>query len=212
MNVMISIVFKVGMVLLSATTWQHALVSATKGVAKTPPLGFNTWNHFGCAGINATVLMRTADLMVSTGLHAAGYEYVNMDDCWMLPAQNRSNNGTGPQIPNPEKFPNGLQEVIDHVHSKGLKFGLYTARGHTTCGQFAASCMHEEVDAKQYAEWQVDYLKDDSCGSCRPEGPLADYAAMQQAIDATGRPIVLSIEGVPPVPNCSAGGHGNMRR
>ena len=116
-----------------------------------------------------------------------------MDDCWMLPAANRTQGGAGPQVPNPAKFPRGLQAVIDHVHGTGLKFGLYTARSHATCAGFAASCMHEAVDAAQYAAWGVDYLKDDSCGGCR--APLADYAAMQQAIDATKREIVLSIEG-----------------
>jgi len=77
-------------------------------------------------------------------------------------------------MPNPEKFPHGLPAVISHVHAQGLLFGLYTARANQTCGGYAASCMHEAVDALQYSKWGVDYLKDDSCGTCRD--PLTDYA------------------------------------
>ena len=147
--------------------------------------------------------------MVSTGLAAAGYEYINMDDCWLL--GNRSNAGRGPQVPNPARFPRGLPAVIDHVHSKKLKFGLYTALDNTTCGGFAGSCMHESVDAQQYAVWKVDYVKDDSCGKCRGDS-MVDYKAMQDALAATGRPMVLSIEGWEDVRVLSAGGHGQTKR
>ena len=186
-------------------------VGATKGVARTPPLGFNTWNHFACDGISGEVMMRTADLMVSTGLHAAGFEYVNSDDCWMLAGANRSGGGTGPQVPNPSKFPGGIEKVIQHVHDAGLKFGLYTARSNRTCAGFAAACMHEVVDAAKYAKWGVDYLKDDSCGPCRKTDTM-DYAAMAAALAATGRQIVLTVEGSPPVQVMSKGGHGQAKR
>jgi alpha-galactosidase len=101
--------------------------------------------------------------------------------------------------------------VIDHTHSQGLKFGLYTAMSNTTCAKYAASCEMEEVDAKQYADWKVDYLKDDCCGSCTG-GTLGSYSRMAKAINNTGRDIVLSIEGEPPIATVSAGGYGNLRR
>ena len=154
-------------------------------------------------------MKQTADLMVSTGLAGAGFEYINMDDCWLL--ANRSDSGAGPQIPNPQRFPDGLPAVISHVHSKGLKMGLYTSLDNTTCGGFAGSCRHEQVDAKQYAAWKIDYVKDDSCGPCRGDS-LADYKAMADALTATGRPIVLSIEGWEDVRVLSVGGHGQTKR
>eukprot|EP01043_Picozoa_sp_COSAG02_P097776 COSAG02_NODE_33976_length_491_cov_1.040816_1_plen_94_part_01 len=82
----------------------------------------NRWNHFACGGINSDVMMKTADLMVSTGLAAAGFEYINSDDCWMLAGVNRSDGGKGPQVPNPSKFPDGIEKTIEHIHSAGLKF------------------------------------------------------------------------------------------
>ena len=137
----------------------------------------------------------------------------------MLPNANRSDGGKGPQVPDPSKFPYNLTlpELIQYAHAKRLKFGLYTARASTTCQRMAGSCNHEQVDAKQFAEWKLDYLKDDSCGRCRAsndtfDGNLADYRAMQSALDATGRKIVLSIEGGPNISAVSAGGAGNLRR
>eukprot|EP01043_Picozoa_sp_COSAG02_P001705 COSAG02_NODE_36_length_48934_cov_144.851029_30_plen_270_part_00 len=211
-----------GLLLLALCTATPA--EGTAGLAATPPIGFSTWNSFRC-GFTASTITQTAELMVSTGLAAAGYEYLNLDDCWMLPPENRTNHGTGPQVPDPAKFPPGsnltLPHVIRYVHKLGLRFGLYTARASTTCQRMAGSCMHESVDAAQYAAWNLDYLKDDSCGHCRAsnatyDGNLADYGAMQQALDvataATGRKIVLSIEGGPNITAVSAGGHGNLRR
>eukprot|EP00729_Bicosta_minor_P022249 gene22249-3703_t len=130
-------------------------------MALTPPMGFNTWNKFGCTGISAKTLMDTADSFISLGLDKIGYEFINSDDCWMQAS--RSDNGAGPQIPSPAKFPDGMRPVADYIHSKNLKIGLYTARGPHTCAKFAASCMHELVDIKQWANWTVDYMKDDSC-------------------------------------------------
>lgn len=171
----------------------------------------NRWNHFACDGINSDVMMKTADLMVSTGLAAAGFEYVNSDDCWMLAEVNRSDSGRGPQVPNPSKFPDGIEKTIEHIHSVGLKVGLYTARANHTCAGYAAACMHEKVDAMQYARWKIDYLKDDSCGQCRAHDAL-DYGAMASALEATGRPIILTVEGNPPVSLMSKGGHGHAKR
>ena len=181
--------------------------AAASAVARTPPLGFNTWNSFGCAGLNAKVLVETADALVSTGLRDVGFNFVNTDDCWM--SNDRAANGS--QIANEAKFPGGLGPVIAHIHSRGLLFGLYTAMGNTTCAKHAASCMHEAVDAQTYANWKVDYVKDDKCGMCTG-GTLGSYSRMARALNATGRPIVLSIEGDPPIETVSKGGFGNLRR
>eukprot|EP00040_Diaphanoeca_grandis_P029876 m.175804 g.175804 ORF g.175804 m.175804 type:complete len:713 (-) comp31831_c0_seq2:101-2239(-) len=179
-------------------------------MALTPPLGFNTWNHFGCTGISADVLLDTADQFVKLELDKAGYEYINSDDCWMQAT--RGDGGAGPQIPQPDKFPNGMRVVADAIHSKGLKLGLYTARANNTCGKYAGSCEHEQVDITQWANWTVDYMKDDSCGTCRPEGTIADYKAMQDAIHTVGRPILLTIEGGPDITKVYTGCCGNARR
>eukprot|EP01043_Picozoa_sp_COSAG02_P005022 COSAG02_NODE_134_length_34593_cov_43.594886_8_plen_561_part_00 len=172
-------------------------------------MGFNTWDRFACKGIDAEVMMQSADLMVSTGLKEAGYLYVNLDGCWQAP--DRLN---GRQHPDPVKFPQGLAPVVAHIHSLGLKAGIYTALANHTCGSGPGACLNEAVDAKQYADWQFDYVKDDACGDCRPgqNGTLEDYAAMQAGIVATGRPMILSIEAQPDVRTVSAGGHGNLRR
>ena len=96
---------------------------AADWVARTPPMGYNTWNHYGCS-VDAQILTSTASALVSTGLAAKGYEYVNSDDCWML--ANRTAEGN--MIPNPTKFPNGFKAVADFIHGLGLKSGLYTAK------------------------------------------------------------------------------------
>eukprot|EP00698_Gefionella_okellyi_P000857 TRINITY_DN10753_c0_g1_i1.p1 TRINITY_DN10753_c0_g1~~TRINITY_DN10753_c0_g1_i1.p1 ORF type:complete len:696 (+),score=95.09 TRINITY_DN10753_c0_g1_i1:1288-3375(+) len=181
------------------------IVSAASDVANRPPLGWNSWNHFGC-GIDDEIARSMAKAMHSSGLQDVGYEYINMDDCWML--LNRT--ATGELIPNPEKFPYGIESTIDFVHSLDLKFGLYTDRGTKTCAGFAGAYQHEFEDAAQYAAWQVDYVKDDSCYAV--DSVLTDYSNMQRGIDATSRPMVLSVEGEPPVEIVSRGGYGNMRR
>lgn len=175
----------------------------------TPPMAFNSWNLFGCNGINATILIDTAQAIVDTGLAAVGYEYVNSDDCWML--ANRS--VTGNQIANPEKFPNGFAAVTAAIHALGLKSGLYTAKAPHTCAGFAASCGNEYIDAQQWADWNVDYLKDDSCGVCPNRTDNEDYQIMFAAIVATGREMVLTVEGSPDNTICSVqGGCGNAKR
>ena len=105
--------------------------AAVNWVARTPPMGYNTWNHYGCS-VDAQILTSTASALVSTGLAAKGYEYVNSDDCWML--ANRTAEGN--MIPNPTKFPNGFKAVADFIHGLGLKSGLYTAKA---CAQIELS-------------------------------------------------------------------------
>uniref|UniRef100_UPI0018D1C390 NPCBM/NEW2 domain-containing protein n=1 Tax=Streptomyces clavuligerus TaxID=1901 RepID=UPI0018D1C390 len=158
------------------------------GLARTPPMGFNNWNSTGCA-IDEKMIRDTADLFVSTGLKAAGYEYVNVDDCW---AAERRDAG-GRLTHHPVRFPSGIKALADYVHSKGLKFGIYTSAGTQTCAKtMPGSLDHEETDARTFAEWGVDYLKYDNCNN-QNRPALERYTKMRDALRATGRPILYSI-------------------
>ncbi|MEY2931159.1 MAG: hypothetical protein RL033_1908, partial [Pseudomonadota bacterium] len=162
-----------------------------QGLAPTPPMGFNDWNAFGCE-VNATLIEETADFFVSSGLKAAGYRYVNIDDCWAL----RERGADGKLVPDPQKFPAGIQGVADYVHSLGLKLGIYADAGALTCAGYPGSLGREELDAQTFADWGVDYLKYDNCSN-QSDGSRQDYVsrytAMRRAIDAAGRPMVYSI-------------------
>ena len=122
-------------------------------LAKTPPMGWNSWNTFG-ENISEALIKETADAMVSTGLRDAGYEYLVIDDCWSL----RERDENGRMVVDPEKFPSGMKALADYVHSKGLKFGMYSCAGTHTCAGFPGSLDYEFIDAKTFAEWGVDYL------------------------------------------------------
>ena len=134
----------------------------------------NDWNDFGC-GISESVVEAQADAMVSSGLAAAGYQYINIDDCWQ-----GGRNADGTIYPDATKFPNGLKVVADYVHSKGLKFGLYTDAGPKTCSNFEGSGGPETQDAQTWASWGVDYVKDEKverpgrCAATRPTPPWND--------------------------------------
>lgn len=160
------------------------------GQALTPPMGFNDWNSFGC-NVSEQLIRQTADLFVSNGLKDAGYNYVNVDDCWMT----RSRNAQGRLVADPSKFPSGMKATADYVHSKGLKFGIYEDGGSATCAGYPGSLGHEAVDAQTFASWGVDLLKYDNCNN--PNGSQAAtsgrYRVMRDALKATGRPIVFSI-------------------
>ncbi|GAA4970949.1 NPCBM/NEW2 domain-containing protein [Nonomuraea thailandensis] len=160
-------------------------------LAATPPMGFNNWNAFGC-DVNETLIKETADVLVSSGLKDAGYQYVNIDDCWSL----RERGPDGRLVPDPAKFPSGIEGVADYVHSKGLKLGIYGDAGTKTCAGYPGSLGHEELDAQTWADWGVDYLKYDNCNN-QSDGSQEDYVrrytAMRQALDRTGRTIVYSI-------------------
>lgn len=132
------------------------------GLALTPPMGWNSWNKFG-GNIDEWKIMAMADAMVSNGMKAAGYEYVNIDDNWM--ATTRDANGD--LQADSKRFPDGIKYVADYVHSKGLKLGIYSSNGTRTCMGLPASQGNEERDAKKFAEWGVDYLKDDFCYNVR---------------------------------------------
>jgi alpha-galactosidase len=161
------------------------------GLARTPPMGFDNWNTTGCGPeFNETTLRQIADLFVSEGLRTAGYQYVNLDDCWALPRRNAA----GDLVPDPARFPSGIKALADYVHHRGLKFGIYTSAGTMTCapGGFPGALDHEERDARQFASWGVDYLKYDNCNT-QGRDAIQRYARMSDALRATGRPIVLAV-------------------
>ena len=155
-------------------------------VAQTPPMGWNSWNHFACK-VNDEVVRAQAEAMASSGMKAAGYTYINIDDCWQ-----GKRDAQGRIQPN-EKFPN-MKALADYVHSKGLKLGIYSSPGPKTCAGYEGSLGHEQQDAQTYAEWGVDYLKYDYCSFRGDlEAQKAAYKKMHNALEKTGRPIVLSL-------------------
>ena len=157
-------------------------------LSKTPPMGFNTWNTFG-ENINEQLIKETADKMVELGLRDCGYEYLVIDDCW---SKRERDPQTGKIVPDEEKFPNGMKAVSDYVHSKGLKFGMYSCAGTRTCADYPGSFDHEYLDAETFAEYGVDFLKYDFC--YKPDsanGPLL-YRKMGMALRACGREILFS--------------------
>ena len=160
--------------------------SLYEALAPTPPMGWNSWNKFGC-NVSEELIKGVADAMVESGLKDAGYEYVVIDDCWQV---SRDENGN--IVCDPERFPSGMKALADYVHSKGLKFGLYSCAGSYTCQGRPGSKGHQFQDALQYARWGVDYLKYDWCSS-DGQNARAAYQTMSEAIKAAGRPIVLSI-------------------
>lgn len=185
----------VGVVLaVSATTFSWA-AALQNGLGQTPLMGFSTWNDRGCNGVTADYIKRVADALVTHGLYQLGYNYVNVDDCWAAVRDSH----TQILAPHTHAFPNGMQELAAYVHSKGLKFGLYTDRGVWTCGARPGSSGYERLDARTFAEWGVDYLKVDSCNAPQdPRSAITEYATMRDALNATGRPIFLALCGWSP--------------
>lgn len=155
-------------------------------LATTPPMGWNSWNYFGC-DVSEDLIRQTADAMVESGMKDAGYEYIVIDDCWQV---DRDENGN--VIADTERFPSGMKALADYVHSKGLKFGIYSCAGSKTCQGRPGSRGYQFQDAQQYAEWGVDYLKYDWCYN-EGQNSKAAYKTMSDALKACGRPIVFSI-------------------
>jgi alpha-galactosidase len=162
----------------------HAL---DNGLARTPPMGWNDWNAFGC-NVTEQLVEQTADYLVSSGLKNDGYAYVDIDDCWMTHDRDASGN----LVPDPAKFPDGISGVAAYVHSKGLKLGIYESAGTATCAGCPGSLNHEQQDANSFASWGVDLLKYDNCNN---QGVPWEqrYDAMRDALADTGRPIVYSL-------------------
>jgi len=161
-------------------------LAQTSALAATPPMGWNSWNKFGC-NVSEDLIRQTADAMVRSGMKDAGYQYVVIDDCWQV-----SRDKDGNIIADPQRFPSGITALADYVHSKGLKFGIYSDTGTKTCAGRPGSRGYEFQDARQYAAWGVDYLKYDWCYTTTQDA-RASYTLMRDALIASGRPIVFSM-------------------
>jgi len=160
--------------------------SVSAGLALTPPMGFNTWNKFGC-NVSDELVRTMADAMVKSGMKDAGYQYIVIDDCWQV-----SRDANGNIVADPQRFSSGIKALADYVHSLGLKFGIYSDAGSKTCAGRPGGRGHEFQDGLQYAAWGVDYLKYDWCNTTTQDAQ-ASYALIREALDASGRPILLSI-------------------
>ncbi|KAK3099999.1 hypothetical protein FSP39_013277 [Pinctada imbricata] len=166
------------------------------GLARTPPMGFNSWERFRCVTdcdqfpdtcISEKLYKRIADLMVSEGFVDAGYEYVNIDDCWMAKTRDENDRLIG----DPERFPSGIKALADYMHSKGLKLGIYEDFGTETCGGFPGSEFYLKTDAQTFADWGIDLLKLDGCYSFTHDMPVG-YPTMEHFLNETGRPMLYS--------------------
>lgn len=161
-----------------------------KPLASTPPMGWNSWNMFG-PRVSAQAVCEMADAIVASGLKDCGYEYVVIDDCWSIKGNRDAN---GDLIPDPQRFPNGMKEVADYVHSQGLKFGIYSDAAEMTCAGYPGSYGYEEQDAHLWASWGVDFLKYDYCYAPPDQASAIDrYTRMGSALRATGREILFSV-------------------
>lgn len=159
------------------TTWTGGL----------PPMGWNSWNTFTW-DINEELIRQVADTFVAEGYKDAGYEYIVIDDCWSL--KQRDNQGN--LVADPAKFPSGIKALADYIHAKGLKFGMYSCAGTHTCAGYPGSFEHEFQDARQFAAWEVDYLKYDYCYKPRTMDGELLYRRMGLALKNSGRDILFS--------------------
>jgi alpha-galactosidase len=156
------------------------------GLARTPPMGWNSWNKFAC-NVSEDLIKQAADAMVSSGMQDAGYQYVVIDDCWQV-----DRDAQGNIVPDAKRFPAGIKALADYVHAKGLKFGIYSDAGTGTCQNRPGGRGYEFQDARQYAAWGVDYLKYDWCNHSTQDSH-ASYSIMRDALKKSGRPIVFSL-------------------
>jgi len=157
-----------------------------EGLALTPPMGWNSWNKFGC-NVSEKLIKETADEIVASGMRDAGYEFVVIDDCWQV-----GRDSMGFIIADPERFPSGIKALADYIHSKGLKFGIYSCAGTETCAGRPGARGHEFQDAYMYAKWGVDYLKFDWC-STNGQNQKESYILMSKMLKKAGHPIVFSL-------------------
>ena len=155
-------------------------------LAKTPPMGWNSWTKYQC-NVSESLIMSMADAMISSGMKDAGYQYIVIDDCWQI-----SRDDSGNIVPDKDRFPHGMKYLADYIHSKGLKFGIYSSAGTVTCQRRPGGFGHEYQDALYYASCGVDYLKYDWCGSTSQDAK-SSYTCMRDALFTAGRPIVFSI-------------------
>jgi alpha-galactosidase len=160
--------------------------SAFVQLAATPPMGWNSWNKFGC-NVDENSIKEMAVAMVSSGMRDAGYRFIIIDDCWQV-----SRDSSGFIVEDPQRFPSGMKALADYVHSLGLKFGLCSCAGTKTCAGRTGSLGYELQDAQKFADWGVDYLKYDWCNTNGVD-PKVAYPAMRTALERTGRPLILSM-------------------
>jgi alpha-galactosidase len=165
------------------------------GAAPTPPMGWNSWNAFS-SNVTGALIQQMADAMETSGMKAAGYQYVTIDDTWSIRDATPLRIPDEPLMPDPRKFPAGIAPVADYVHGKGLKLGIHADRGVLTCSGYPGSEGHELQDATDFAAWGVDFVKYDNC----PPTPVPTsemmrtaYTAMGDALKASGRSIVYSL-------------------
>jgi len=175
-----------GLLLLAVAMSAEENTAVSGNLALTPPMGWNSWNKFGC-NVSEDLIKQTADAMVKSGMKDAGYQYVVIDDCWQV-----NRDAQGNVVADTQRFPSGIKALADYVHSLGLRFGIYSDAGSKTCEGRPGGLGHEYQDALKYAAWGVDYLKYDWCNTSTQDAK-ASYANMRAALDAAGRPIVLSI-------------------
>jgi alpha-galactosidase len=164
------------------------VAAAGPSVAATPPMGWNSWNHFACK-VTAADVRSAADAIATNGMKDAGYVYVNIDDCWEGVRDEKG------RIQTNQKF-GDMKVLVNYVHSKGLKIGIYSSPGPKTCAGYEGSYGHEELDAQQYADWGFDYLKYDWCSAEKVYARsqmVAVYKKMHDALARTGRPMVFSL-------------------
>jgi len=166
----------------------HLFAQKFEGLALTPPMGWNSWNTFQ-TNINEQLVKDVADVFVSSGMKDAGYSYIVLDDGWMSMERDKA---TGNLVADPKKFPAGMKALIDYVHSKGLKFGLYNCAGTKTCAGYPGTRGYEYQDARFYASLGIDYLKFDWCYS-DAQNAKESYTTMSNALKTAGRPIVFSL-------------------
>jgi alpha-galactosidase len=176
-----------GLILVSGLLLSYQGIRALDNeLALTPPMGWNSWNKFGCK-INEKIIRETADALVQSGMKDAGYQYIVIDDCWQA-----ARDAQGNILADDKAFPSGIKALADYIHSQGLKFGIYSDAGTKTCQGRPGSWGYEFQDARQYAEWGVDYLKYDWCNN-GGQNSTAAYSRMRDALKICGRPIVFSI-------------------
>src|ERR1019366_1953933 len=173
-------------VFVYAAFFAASLPALDNSLARTPPMGWNSWNKFAC-NVTEDAVRSVADAMVKSGMKDAGYQYIVIDDCWQI-----SRDPDGNILADPKRFPSGIKALADYVHSLGMKFGIYSDAGTKTCGGRPGSRGYEFQDARTYARWGVDYLKYDWC-STDGQTTQESYTLMRDALQLAGRPIVFSL-------------------
>lgn len=169
-------------------------LSYDNGLGLTPQMGWNSWNKYGC-DINETIIINNAEKIKEMGLQDLGYEYIVIDDCYLL---HERDSKTKKIVADPEKFPRGMRYVADRIHELGFKFGMYSSAGKYTCGGYPGSLHYEDIDADTFVnDWDIDYLKYDNCynegNSGTPKLSYERYEKMSKALNNTGKAVFYSL-------------------